>query len=101
MKKKFNVLVFNPNLKKVEFYDVIEPLLREWKSRKEAPGKTREEVTRFVTTESRYRWWAKCEYEIIIQDWPKGKEEVKLDVYDQVMMNLEVVVDILMEELGL
>lgn len=37
-----------------------------------------------------YYYWAKCEWEVIISDWPPSVREpveIKVDVYDQVMMN--------------
>ena len=35
-----------------------------------------------------YHFWSKCEWEIIITDWPtSGKVEEKIDAFDQVMLN--------------
>ena len=35
-----------------------------------------------------YYYWAKCEWEVIVSDWPtSGKVEAKIDVYNQVMLN--------------
>ena len=37
-----------------------------------------------------YFFWSKCEWEVIITDWPtSGKCEEKIDVYDQIMLNWE------------
>ena len=40
----------------------------------------------------RYYYWSKCEWEIILSDWPPSNnfKEEKIDVYDQVMMNKDV-----------
>lgn len=37
-----------------------------------------------------YYFWAKCEMEVIISDFPRGEIEEKVDVYSQVMMNWDV-----------
>jgi len=39
-----------------------------------------------------YYFWSKCEWEIILSDWPPSDtfEELKVDVYDQVMLNKDV-----------
>ena len=38
-----------------------------------------------------YFFWSKCEWEIVLSSWPPSDkiEEVKIDVYDQVMANWE------------
>ena len=40
----------------------------------------------------RYCYWAKCEWEIILQSWPQCDDfhEEKIDVYDQVSLNWDV-----------
>ena len=44
-----------------------------------------------------YRYWSRCEYEIILSGWPPDKtrkfREEKIDVYDQVMLNWPVFLD--------
>ena len=40
-----------------------------------------------------YYYWSKCEWEVIISDWPPAKQdpiEVKVDVFDQIMLNADV-----------
>ena len=38
-----------------------------------------------------YYFWSKCEYEIILSDWPSSKDfkKEKIDVYDQVILNID------------
>ena len=48
-----------------------------------------------------YHFWSKCEWEIIISDWPpstKDKVEEKVDVYDQVMLNWKVFINYVWEQ---
>lgn len=43
-----------------------------------------------------YWFWSKCEYEIVISPWVgrnKEEAEVKIDIYDQVMLNFNRFVD--------
>lgn len=53
-----------------------------------------EEFKDFVKNESQYQFWARCEYEIILEDWPCQKTSEKWDVHRQVMMNLDTVTNI-------
>ena len=40
-----------------------------------------------------YYYCSKCEWEVVIKPWVSGKDEIKIDVYQQVMNNFEVFVD--------
>lgn len=40
-----------------------------------------------------YYFWSKCEWEVVIQSWPAGHGEKKIDVYDQVMLNWNIFCD--------
>lgn len=46
-------------------------------------------LKQFIVDCSMYQYWSRCEYETIITGWPKGKKEYKLDVYEQIKMNLD------------
>ena len=87
---------------------------------------TFEEFKTFVKDESIFQFWARCEYEIILSPWPyisspserydkEGENDInawkkhwkehlascdKWDVYDQIMMNLDIVTRILMENVS-
>ena len=124
--KQFNVINFNFNAKKFEAYDVIPYLVREYHEQIERyntakleleEAKTDDEIKiaksnldywkvpvtfdefkQFVKDRAQYQFWSRCEYEIILVDWPCQKTEEKWDVYDQIMMNLDIVTQIVMEE---
>ena len=55
----------------------------------------REKFEEAVKTELMYYYWSKCEWEIVITSWPERQnfEDVKIDVYDQVMMNWDIFID--------
>lgn len=120
--KKFDVIVYNINERKFEPYDIIPHLVSQYKKREDKP-KTFDEFKEFVKNESMYQWWSRCEYEVILGPWPytsspserydkKGENDVeawkehwkkhlkeceKIDVYYQVMMNLDVITNLVME----
>ena len=68
--KKFNVIVYNINGKNFESYDIIPYLVSRYNKTKKKKPVTFEEFKEFVKDESRYQWWARCEYEIILSPWP-------------------------------
>ena len=37
--------------------------------------------------------WSKCEYEIILSPWTGRADDIKIDIYDQIMMNWNSFVD--------
>ena len=103
--KHFNVINYNCNAQKFELYDVIPYLVRTYKDLKKSKSKqkynplpvTFDEFKKFIKDESLYQWWSRCEYEIVLVDWPCQKHEEKWDVYDQIMMNLDTITEIVME----
>lgn len=125
--KQFNVINFNFNAKKFEAYDVIPYLVREYyeqieqydaSKRELEEAKTEDEIKiaksnldywsvpvtfdefkKFVKDKAQDQFWSRCEYEIILVDWPCQKIEEKWDVYDQIMMNLDIVTQLVIESI--
>lgn len=125
--KQFNVINFNFNAKKFVAYDVIPYFVREYHERVEQydtsileleAAKTEEEIEiaksnldywripqtvgefkKFIQNEARDQFWSRCEYEIILVDWPCQKTEEKWDVYDQIMMNLDIITQLVMDSI--
>ena len=117
--REFNVIGYNINKKEFVPYNIIPYLVSQYKIKRDKP-KTFDEFKKFVKNESMNRWWARCEYEVILSPWPytsspseKAKEEnnveawkehwkkhldecKKIDVHYQVMMNLDVIAALLM-----
>ena len=95
----FNVINFECNSRKFESYDVMPYLIdcyNKVKRKKECP-KTFDEFKQFVESKSMYMYWSRCEYEIILVDWPCGQTQHKIDIHYQIMMNIDIVTDILMK----
>ncbi len=96
--KTFNVIRWNINTGKFVPYNIL-PYLEKCYHEADNKPKTFEEFKTFIEKRSRYQWWARCEHEIILKDWPNGRVEKKIDVFDQVMMNIDVITKILMDEM--
>lgn len=79
-------------------YDVIPYLYERYKKSKPKP-KTHENLKAWIKNESMRQWWSRCEYEIIISDWPPSGKEEKWDVYKQIEMNLDLITSILEKEI--
>lgn len=83
-------------------YDVIPYFVSVYNDRKPKDRpKTFEEFKEFVEKESMYMFWARCEYEIVLNSWPPSKEEqgYKIDIHEQIMMNHSLVTEVLMNVL--
>ena len=133
-KRQFNVLHLKFGSKKIEYYDVL-PYFRDcWKEdyRFEKENVTdKKSLKEWVERASRYKFWARCQYEFLIAPWPLGSYEMnkrvreviskstfnlddyssnidfhnaimydmhKIDIHEQIMMNIDIIVDILFDE---
>lgn len=102
---KFYVINWDVNKKKFAPYDIM-PYLRstydDYKKRKDNEyfklPKTKEEFKKFVDKELMYQFWGRCEYEIILVDWPCQTKEEKIDIYQQCKLNIDIIVNLLMED---
>lgn len=116
MKHKFNVFYWPFNASKPEPFDVIEPLANTWKhnagkknvywgfdfasNKNLQQPSTMKELEAWVNREAQYRWWGKCEYEMIVSAWPpKEGLDAKVDIYSQVKENLSLITDVLAGEI--
>lgn len=94
---EYNVVLLDTN-GLGHYYDVFPYLLECWKElRKKDKPKTFEEFKSFITRESLYQFWSRCQYETIISDWPCQKLELKIDVHEQIMSNIDIVTNAFME----
>ena len=119
-KAQFNVLMWDFNRDEIEHYDVLPYFRNAFKERKNrSKGKriqkimeknpdtkkyygvpaTWEELKEFIKNESQYQFWSNTTYEMIVHGWPVRKNDYKIDVHEQVMMNIDTITDILYKEL--
>lgn len=67
------------------FKEEVAKLLREKFNKEEFSEKLQKELM--------YYFWSKCEYEIILSPWTGQADDIKIDIYDQIMMNFDRFVD--------
>lgn len=110
--KTFNVLLWDVNNDTIKQYDVLPYLRQCYKERLKRNKnkkidncseyykipKTKVEFKNFIENESRYQFWSRCQYEMIIHGWPVKKNEYKIDVHEQIMMNIDIIAEILYNE---
>lgn len=114
-KKFYYVLIWDFNSDSLKHYDVL-PYFRNCYAERKAKSKgkrnkdpemkkyfgvpeTREEMRDFVENESLHMFWARCEWEMIIHGWPARENDYKIDVHEQIMMNIDVLAELLYKEL--
>ena len=95
--KSFNVLIWNYNKKQFEAYDIMPYLMSEYTKLLQ---KSSLDVSvflickQFVQQRLQYRYWARCEYEFIASDWPAQRYSHKIDIYEQCLMNLDLITEV-------
>ena len=89
--KPYKVISWDFNSDNIDYYDIMPFLIDSYKKIKKNKPKTFDEIKEFIINESRYRFWSRCEYEVIITGWPKQKKEVKIDIFNQIMENIDVI----------
>lgn len=96
--KSFNVIYQDINKGTFEPYDVLPYFIDEYQKEKKKP-KTFNEFKKWVESKSKYMYWARCQYEIIIAGWPNTDKQEKWDIHKQIMMNIDIVTEYLMENI--
>ena len=67
------------------FNKEVDKLLREKPTKEEFIDKLKRQLM--------YYFWSKCQYEIILSPWTGQADNIKIDIYDQIMMNFDRFVD--------
>ena len=96
---QFNVLLWDFNRKSPGPYDILPYFRNKYQEteKKERPV-TKEQWKNFITRWGKYMFWARCEYEIVILRWPPTEESYKIDAWEQIENNLDLITEILTEE---
>lgn len=125
---KFKVLNYDFNKKSKKEYDVLPYFRERWYDKKfnfdRKDVKTKEDLKKWIKRASSYQYWGRCEYEYLIAPWPLGSKKMfdklqgielnsdnhikianiimedmyKIDIHEQIMMNIDVINDILANE---
>lgn len=99
--KTFNVLIFDFNSRELRYYNIIPYLVKCYYRRPECNRPNSfEEFKKFIKEESKYQWWSRCEYELVITGFPVQDKQEKIDVHYQVLMNIDIITKLLMEEIS-
>lgn len=106
----FNVLEYNWNTRKPSYYNVIPYFINSWNNKKfnfeKKKVKNKETLKEWIERASQYQYWARCEYEFLMCPWPYRDESLKedlkkIDVHEQIMMNINVLTELLYTEFKL
>lgn len=96
--KAFNVIIYDCNAKEFKSYNIVPYFIQEYNEAEIKP-KTFEEFREFIKGWSAYRFWSRCEYEIILVDWPDQTVNERWDIHKQIMMNIDIVTKVVMENI--
>lgn len=96
---QFNVIRWDINSDKLVIYDVLPYFREEYRklNKRERPI-NKEQWRAFIEREGKYRFWSRCEYEIIISSWPPRDKSSKVDVWFQINNNIDLLINVLMME---
>ena len=116
MKKlpEWNVYIGNFNSSEIECYnifthgrffeDVCKIISKYNEANSEGIVNTIQSTDEWLSEEIRsslmYYFWSKCEWEVVITDWPRGEVEKKIDVYQQVRLNWSRFIRYIKEEIN-
>lgn len=91
----------NINTRRIEIYNIFDHAsFKKDVEEAYATCKTKDEFVEQLRKSLMYYFWSKCEWEVVITDWPTHIDSdyhlhtaEKIDVYDQVKLNWSVFVD--------
>ena len=94
---EWNVYYYNINKKKIETYNIFNHCgFLKYTLDHLKKVKNKDDFALKLKSELMYYFWSKAEWEIVISPWAVGdkeKDTVKIDIFDQVMLNWEAFVD--------
>lgn len=103
---EYKVITWNFSTDRVEHYDIMPYLYRKLEEKRKKKQITLKDLTlerlkEFIDNESKYQFWARCEYEVILSSWPprENGHEHKMDVYEQIHMNLDNIAKLMYDDL--
>ena len=103
---EYKVITWNFNTDRVEHYDIMPYLYRRLEEKRKKrqialKDLTLERLKEFIDTESKYQFWARCQYEVILFSFPprENGHKHKMDVYEQIHMNLDNIAKLMYDDL--
>lgn len=95
--KPFYVIVDDVNRKEFVKYDVMPYFIDCYRECKKSKPVSLEEFKSFIENNSRYMYWSRTEYEIVLKAWMSKTKDMKIDVHYQVMNNIDLIAQMLMD----
>ncbi len=103
---EYRVITWNFSTDRVEHYDIMPYLYRRLEEKRKKrqivlKDLTLEKLKEFIDNESKYQFWARCQYEVILSSWPprENGRKHKMDVYEQIHMNLDNIAKLMYDDL--
>jgi hypothetical protein len=97
--KKYNCIIFDFNKKSFVEYDIMPYFMRVYEHSKESFNNL-EDCKKFILKWGQYQFWSRCEYEVILKDWPNGCKESKIDVFWQIKINIDIISEIFLHNIN-
>lgn len=101
---EYRVINWDTNKDDIEHMDIM-PYLYGWVKREMKKQKIKradldiEWLEGEINRASRYMYWARCQYEVIVHAWPANKKDHKMDVYEQIKMNIKNITKLMYDDL--
>lgn len=97
----WNVYIGNCNEQNIEQYNIFRhgSFLEDCKKAAKNNKKDKDAFASNIRNSLMYHYWSKYEWEIVLQHWPPHDrfKDLKIDVFDQVMLNWDAFVDYVWE----
>lgn len=103
---EYRVITWDFSADRVKYYDIMPYLYRRLEEKRKKRQITLKDLTlerlkEFIDAESKYQFWARCQYEVILSSWPprENGRRHKMDVYEQIHMNLDNIAKLMYDDL--
>lgn len=106
--KAYKVILWDFNRDNIEYYDIMPYLVDTFKEEVKRKYKvfcdgkkpeSFEDYKSFVLSASKYQFRARCEYEVILTGWPVQKRHLKIDAYQQIESNADIVTQVFLDNI--
>lgn len=81
----YKVLKFNHTTKEIEFWDIGPTLYQIYKDFPNPCSYTR--FKKLLHDRLLSQFWKRCEYEVVVSDWPNQTQKRKIDIFEQIKEN--------------
>lgn len=97
----FYVIEQDFNSREFKGYDIMPYLINVWNEIKQkSKPASKQDIREWLDNTARYLFWSKCEWEVVLCGWPNTDNTKKIDVYWQIKMNFDLIVDIFCKNVG-